>query len=119
MQNRTLIYDADCGFCTRSAVWLRNAKVNVKPWQGIPDLNLLGLNEDKVSTAAYWFDEGKVIDRAEGAIARALIARGVGWKPVGYFILLLRPVAAPVYRYIARNRHAMPGGTNACKIPSK
>jgi predicted DCC family thiol-disulfide oxidoreductase YuxK len=116
---RTLIYDADCGFCTRSANWLaKTGKVSIKPWQGIRDLEALGLTEEMVETAAYWADGGEVRAAAESAIARALIARGRGWSIAGRFILAVRPLAAPVYKVIAKNRHAMPGGTDACRLPS-
>ena len=116
---RTLIYDADCGFCTRSAKWLaKTGKVNINPWQGIRDLGALGLTEEMVETAAYWADGGEVRSSAESAIARALIARGPGWGVAGRFILAVRPVASPVYKLIAKNRHAMPGGTDACRLPN-
>lgn len=117
---RTLIYDADCGFCTRSARWLAQSEsVTIKPWQGIQDLAALGLTEEMVSEAAYWADGGEVIASAEAAIASALIARGGIWKAVGGFILLpgIRSIGSRVYKVIARNRHAMPGGTDACKLP--
>lgn len=77
--SRTLIYDADCGFCTRSAKWLaRTGNVNIKPWQGIQDLEALGLTKEMVETAAYWADGGEVRAGAEAAIAEALIAKGGG-----------------------------------------
>lgn len=117
---RTLIYDADCGFCTRSAMWIsRGNRVNIKPWQGIHDLDGLGLTVDMVNNAAYWADKGQIRAAGESAIAHALIARSWIWKPLGYFILAVRPLSGIVYRYIAKNRHAMPGGTSACKLPPR
>lgn len=118
---RTLIYDADCGFCTRSARWLsRGGDVTIQPWQGIPDLKAIGLSEEMVETAAYWADGGEVLAGAEKAIAYALIAKGSGWQLAGRLILL--PVvhffASRTYKVIAKNRHAMPGGTDACRLPS-
>lgn len=116
---RTLIYDSDCGFCTRSARWLaKTGKVNIKPWQGIRDLEALGLTEEMVETAAYWADAGEVRASAETAIAHALVARGGVWMIAGRFIFAVRPIAAPVYKLIAKNRHAMPGGTDACRLPN-
>jgi len=119
LSSRTLIYDADCGFCTRAARWLSNTgKISMVPWQFIADLSEIGLDERMVTTAAYWFEDGRVTDGAESAIARALIARGWAWAAVGNLILFPPAtfVAKPVYRLIARNRHAMPGGTNACRV---
>ena len=54
---------------------------------------------------------------------RALLTSGAAgrvlWRPAGR-VLGLRPVTAlawPVYRWVARNRHRMPGGTAACALP--
>lgn len=117
---RTLIYDADCGFCTRSAKWLaRNGKVRIEAWQGIQNLEHLRLTEEMANSAAFWVDGGQVIARGEAAIAQALITRAGVWKPAGLFILAVRPLAAVVYSYIAKNRHVMPGGTNACRLPRR
>lgn len=113
-----LVYDADCGFCTRSAKWLaRSQRVHIKPWQAL-DLEQHGLTEEMVTEAAYWYDNGS-LQAGEAAIAQALIARGGVWQIPGRVILLpgIRFVASRVYKVIARNRHAMPGGTNACKLP--
>ncbi|MFE4080510.1 thiol-disulfide oxidoreductase DCC family protein [Paenarthrobacter sp. YIM B13468] len=118
---RTLIYDADCGFCTRSAKWLAGeGKVSIKSWQSIRDLEALGLTEEMVEAAAYWADDGVVTAGAESAIAQALITKGSGWQLAGRFILLpgVHFVAARVYKVIAKNRHAMPGGTDACRLPN-
>lgn len=118
---RTLIYDADCGFCTRSARWLAaGGQVRIKPWQSFKDLGAIGLTEEMVETAAYWADGGSVRAGAESAIAHALKAKGGIWIAAGSFILLpgIRLVASKVYKVIARNRHAMPGGTDACRLPS-
>ena len=55
------------------------------------------------------------------AIADVLRAGGTrGWRAVGT-VLGTRPVlvvARPVYRWIARHRDRMPGGTPACAIPA-
>lgn len=116
---KTLIYDSDCGFCTRSANWLaKGGKVRILPWQAIPDLSQFGLTEEMVIQAAYWQSGETPLPAAEAAIANALICRGAIWRIVGQFIMhpLIRPVAAYVYGIVARNRYAMPGGTSACRI---
>ncbi|WP_442859202.1 thiol-disulfide oxidoreductase DCC family protein [Arthrobacter sp. CAN_A214] len=118
--DHTLIYDADCGFCTRSAKWLgRSGRVSIKPWRGVRDLTVLGLNEQMVSEAAFWVNGDKVAGRGEVAIARALIRRGGAWAIAGRIILVpgVRQICASGYAVIAKNRHAMPGGTASCKLP--
>ena len=115
-----LVYDADCGFCTRSASWLSRGRSWVAvPWQGIDDLAALGLTEDMVTTAAYWLHDGTVAAAGPSAIASAMRTHS-GWRRLlGLLIDApgVRPVAAVVYRQVARNRHAMPGGTDACRLP--
>lgn len=116
---RTLIYDADCGFCTRSARWLAAGQDwSPVPWQAT-DLDALGLTEAMVTTAAYWVDGGTV--RAEGAaaIAAALRTRP-GWPRLAGRVIdsgPVRPLARLVYGLVARNRHQMPGGSDACRLP--
>ena len=120
--SRALIYDADCGFCTRSAHWIAaRGNVEIRSWQSLPDLAEFRLTEQMVTEAAYWVTGGGALAVGADAIVRSLIARGGAWKSVGWFILFppVNWVAKPVYRVIARNRHAMPGGTAACKIPQQ
>lgn len=115
-----LIYDADCGFCTRSANWLAaRATVAIEPWQAVADLGELGLDEQLVTEAAYWVENGRPVARGAAAIGRALIARGGVAKPLGLLIVSrpVAPLAARVYTVVARNRFALPGGTSACRLP--
>lgn len=116
-----LIYDADCGFCTKSANWLaRTGRVSIRSWQELPSLDDVGLTFEMVTTAAYWLDDGAPTASGQDAIARALKERGGIWRACGRLILFppINAIARPVYRFIAKNRHAMPGGTAACKLPA-
>ena len=117
-----LVYDGDCGFCTRTARWLRRrvpAGVDVRPWQTL-DLDALGLTEAEVRDAAYWVTPRGRRLRGEAAIAAALRTAGEPWRSAGDLILApgIRRVAARVYDVVARNRHRFPGGTDACELPS-
>ena len=115
-----LVYDADCGFCTRTANWLAGrGTVALKPWQAIADLGEMGLDEQLVTEAAYWVENERPVARGAAAIGRALIARGGITKPLGLLIVSkpVAPLAARIYIIVARNRFAMPGGTNACRLP--
>ena len=117
-----LIYDADCGFCTRTANWLAaRATVALRPWQAITDLGGLGLDERLVTEAAYWVEDERPVARGAAAIGRALIARGGAAKPLGLIIVSrpVAPLAARVYALVARNRFALPGGTDACRVPRR
>ena len=115
-----LIFDGDCGFCTTSAGWIERRlpdDVRVAPWQ-ILDLEQYGLTESDVTTAAYWVDAEGTAWRGHLGIGKSLIAAGGIWTLPGH--LIVRPpvtwLASPIYGWIARNRHRMPGASEACRV---
>jgi predicted DCC family thiol-disulfide oxidoreductase YuxK len=101
-----LVYDGECGFCTRCARWveLHADKVEVVPWQSL-DLAAVGLTQQQVRDSAYWI-EGPSVSGAEGAVARSLMRCGATYAVIGRALLLpgVRFVAAPGYRFVARHR---------------
>jgi len=109
-----LVYDADCGFCTRSALWLDPSAV---PWHTL-DLAAVGANQDLADNNAGWLDDNKVTAFGADAIAAALRAKPGTARIAGWLLGVpgLRTLAARVYPRIAANRHRMPGGTPACRI---
>ena len=119
-----LVFDGDCGFCTRSARWIQRKLpdgVRVEPGQAL-DLDELGLTVDDVTGAAWWLSPDRPRPaRGHEAIGRALAAAGGAWGAVGRLIVR-RPgswLARPVYAVIARNRHRMPGGIPACQTTAQ
>jgi len=113
-----LIYDGECGFCKRSARWIEQrlpAGTPVVPWQSL-DLDAVGLTRAQVESAAWWLDRRGGPHGGHLAIGRALVAARGGWPVVGALILVppFRWLAAPAYRWVANNRHRMPGATDAC-----
>lgn len=114
-----MIYDRDCGFCQWSLRLARRlgATCESKPWQEC-DLEALDLTRGDVSDAA-WFFAGTQRYRGHEAIAQVLrssrhlvvrlLGRAIGSRP-------MRPLAAPGYAWIARNRHRLPGATQSCRI---
>ncbi|MEH1129536.1 thiol-disulfide oxidoreductase DCC family protein [Micromonospora sp. CPCC 206061] len=121
MDHATFLFDGDCAFCTKCAEFVARwvpTDANVLPWQ-FADLEALGLTPDECEQAVQWVAEGT---RSAGpdAIADLLAASNLFWRPAGA-LLRLRPVRAlawPAYRWVARNRHKMPGGTAACAVPA-
>ena len=109
-----LVYDADCGFCTRSAQWLDDAPV---PWYSL-DLDAVQVTQTEADANAGWLEDGKVTLLGASAIAAALRAKGGAAAVAGWALTKpgLRGLAALVYPRIAANRHRMPGGTAACRI---
>ena len=121
MQSSLFIYDADCSFCTKSAKWLerhfRDDSASIAPWQSL-DLAAFELTEADVTTAAWWVDDDGENYGAHRSIARAMRSCGAGIALAGT-VIDNPPVswlAAPVYRWIARHRNQMPGGTDSCAI---
>lgn len=109
-----LVYDADCGFCTRSATWLDPDPV---PWHTL-DLAAVGVTREVADANAGWLVEGRITALGADAIAAALRARGGIAGFMGWMITVpgLRGLARLVYPRIAAHRHRLPGGTAACRI---
>jgi predicted DCC family thiol-disulfide oxidoreductase YuxK len=117
----TFVFDGDCAFCSSCARFVENRikpAADVLAWQ-FADLDALGLTEEQVSAAVYFVADGRDPSAGPAAIADLLRRAGLLWRAAGAG-LGLRPVTAlawPVYRWVARNRHRMPGGTAACALP--
>ncbi|WP_018351520.1 thiol-disulfide oxidoreductase DCC family protein [Longispora albida] len=116
----TFVYDGDCAFCSACARFIERRlrpQARVVPWQ-FTDLASLGLTTEQADEAVQWVGGGRVAS-GPAAIAELLKVSRPVWRPAGY-LLALRPVLAlawPAYRWTARNRHRMPGGTPACSLP--
>jgi predicted DCC family thiol-disulfide oxidoreductase YuxK len=115
-----LIFDGDCGFCTRSVNVLKRLPIDaeVTAFQ-FADLELYGTTEERASYEVLWVDRsGRVYGGAQ-AIARLLVYAGGIYAVAGHLLRTppLRWMATGVYRMIANNRQRMPGGTVACALP--
>ena len=120
------LYDGDCGFCTASAMFLRRhvpTPARVVAWQDV-DLAPLGVTAEQCRSAVQHVANRRV---SAGPVAVADLlrtatgARAIGWRILGR-LLRTRPVlllAWPVYRLVARYRHRLPGGTQACEFPRR
>lgn len=109
-----LVYDADCGFCTRSAHWLDEAPV---AWHTL-DLSSVGATQGQADANAGWLVDGRITHLGAPAIGAALRAKGGTARLLGWAMTVpgIRGLAGIVYPRIAANRHRMPGGTAACRI---
>jgi predicted DCC family thiol-disulfide oxidoreductase YuxK len=116
-----LIFDGDCRFCTTSARLLHrwvviDGSTRVAPWQRL-ELDELGLTSDQCRAAVQWVGEGGKVVSGHAAIAAALRAGHPVWRPIG--ALIMAPgfswLSARLYSWVATHRHALPGGTAACR----
>ena len=123
MERPTFLFDGDCAFCSSCARFIDRhirPSVHVLAWQ-FADLDGLGLTADECETAVQFVAPGRPATAGPAAIADLLRSSGGLWRPAGR-LLGLRPVTAlawPVYNWVARNRHRMPGGTAACAVPPR
>jgi len=115
------LFDGDCAFCSACAAFVEKripTRATVLAWQ-FADLAGLGLTASECDAAVQWVEPTY---RASGpsAIAALLrnsrwywrgVGRVLGWRPVLF-------VAWPIYDWVSRNRHRMPGGTPACSLPA-
>ncbi len=116
----TFVYDGDCAFCSSCARFIERripTRARIVPWQR-SELAALGITQEQAEAAVQWIGpEG--VAAGPVAIVRLLVDAGSYWRPLGR-LLGTRPVlrlAWPVYEWISRNRHRMPGGTPACSVP--
>jgi predicted DCC family thiol-disulfide oxidoreductase YuxK len=122
----TFIFDGDCAFCSSCARFIERRvrpAARVAAWQHL-DLAALGVTADDCADAVQWVGTDGTVAAGPAGIARLLRSAGgpggyLLWRPAGV-VLGLRPVLAlawPAYRWVARNRHRLPGGTAACALP--
>lgn len=114
-----LIFDGDCAFCTSSArvaeKWFQLERV--EPWQ-FADLDALGLSPEQCATALQWVSIDGSVSSGHLAVAAAMRSRGALWGVVGCVLRwpVITQIGALVYRWVAKNRHRLPGGTAACAL---
>jgi predicted DCC family thiol-disulfide oxidoreductase YuxK len=120
-RNGLLVFDGDCAFCSTWVERLRDMLPRFPetiPYQWA-DLDALGLSLDDVQHYAWYLTPRH---HYGGHLAFSAILRSqpraelrfAGW-------LIATPpfswAAALGYRFIARYRHLLPGGTPACALP--
>ena len=119
----TLVFDGDCAFCTSAVGLARRVlpdHVTVVAWQ-FADLAALGTTAERAQQEVLWVDADGTVSGGAAAVARLLRTAGPPLSVVGWLISVppLRWAAPPVYRLVAANRHRLPGGTPACRLPGR
>ena len=115
----TLIFDGECGFCTGSRNVLarldRRHRISTVPFQqpGVPEN--AGVGRDELARSVYWLDDdgsrcagAEAVNAALSAIFGSTVPRRV------YRVPGMRQVQDAVYRWVADNRHRLPGATPWC-----
>ena len=118
-----VVFDGDCGICTTLAGVIERRlrpPATVAPWQRL-DLAAYGLTVADCTEALQYVDAQGRVYAAELAVSQLLRASRWWARPVGVLIGLpgIRSVAGVIYRWVARNRSRLPGGTPACAMPPR
>lgn len=115
-----LIFDGDCALCSSCVRFVERRMRRhpaCRPWQEV-DLGTLGLTRQQCEAAVQFVGLDGSTSAGETAVAHLLVHAGSGWSIVGRVLLLpgVRSVAGVVYRWVARHRHRLPGGTPQCSL---
>ncbi len=118
-----LVFDGDCGLCTKLSevadrfVRPRGGSVVASQWI---DLEAYGLTQEMCDEALQFVDTDGRVYSAQDAVARLLGRSHAGYRPLGAALRLpgVNQAAGAGYRWVARNRHRLPGGTPACAMPT-
>ncbi|GAA0526413.1 hypothetical protein GCM10011581_13250 [Saccharopolyspora subtropica] len=115
-----LIYDGDCGFCTRSVRWAERLPVRMRilAWQEA-DLAAYRTTPERARHEVLWVAPSGRVFGGAAAVAELLRSARLPWPVVGWAMSapVLRWVAERVYRWVADNRSRLPGATPACQLP--
>jgi predicted DCC family thiol-disulfide oxidoreductase YuxK len=112
-----LVFDGQCGFCTRALGWLRlvdrRRLIDTVPYQraGVPEL--LGISREQCAGSLQWL--GADGSRAEGAAAiNAALAYALGANWPERLYGRTASTQRRLYQWVARHRHRLPGITPWC-----
>lgn len=115
-----LLYDPDCGFCTRCAAWLEGRGLHASVEPITPEmLQASGIDEERALREIPFVSDDGTVTHGAAAIGRALATGPQPLRTVGLLLCHapVRWLANPVYRWVATHRHELPGGTAACRMP--
>lgn len=114
-----LLYDADCGFCTKTVAQLPRLRLDLDVASiQETDLGALGVDEERAHRQMPVVDprgdvtyghEAWATALGTGSLPLRLVGRVLGSKP-------MRRPAAATYDWVAANRDRLPGGTAACTL---
>ena len=115
-----MLFDADCGLCTAAAGLAPRLRLHlrVEAMQNV-DLVSLGVDSERAAFEMPLVRADHSIVYGHEAVAAALQTGIPPLRLVGA-LMVARPTRglfARLYRWVARHRHELPGGTTACLLP--
>jgi len=122
--NQVLIYDGDCKFCQLSLEFgIRHLSTFPKyvAFQKIDPIKF-GLTIEQVKTQIWLVAQGPDQTKPQGGHLAAgeilLMQKNPFYKVMGWLIKTPPTsfLADVIYRWVAKNRHRLPGGSRQCKL---
>lgn len=114
-----LLYDQDCGFCTRVAKTAPrlHLQIGICPMNSV-ELATLGVDPVRATREVPFVSADGTVSYGHRAIAAALRTGPLPLKLIGTLLVLpgLSQLGGLVYRTVAKNRHRLPGGQRECKL---
>jgi predicted DCC family thiol-disulfide oxidoreductase YuxK len=118
VDDRVLVFDGNCGFCTRSVGWVRamdrRGRIEVRPYQepGVPES--IGTDASTCADAVQW--RGPDGHRLAGAAAvNAVLDTVTGTSLPSTLYRATSGLQERVYRWVADHRAQFPGMTPWCR----
>jgi predicted DCC family thiol-disulfide oxidoreductase YuxK len=121
-----LLYDGSCGFCQASVQWVlrrdRHRTLRFAPLQGVAGTAILARHPalDGADSVVWVDDPGGALERVaikSGAARRILGYLGGRWGLLRVCWVVPRVIRDGIYDLIARHRHRIPIGADACLLP--
>ncbi|MGH1491466.1 MAG: thiol-disulfide oxidoreductase DCC family protein [Acidimicrobiales bacterium] len=107
------IFDGQCGFCCRWAIWLRGRgleHVRFEPFQSLDEIDRHGITAQDMESASFYVDEAGGVHRGSDGFIEALSDASQPWQVLARVasVRLLRIPLRRVYGVIARRRYQLP-----------
>lgn len=121
MARAILLYDADCGFCTRAAGAAQRLRLDLVVQPIVPGrLAGLGVDVERAARELPFVAADGSVSYGHRAVAHALGTGPLPARVIGRALdaRIWRRPAAAAYGWVARHRHELPGGTSSCALPS-
>lgn len=118
-----LIFDGDCAFCTSSVNWGKRHIAHMphtEPYQ-FADLAALDLTAEQCNHSVQYVARDRHVYSAHDAVSALLLGASRGWWLLGALMRVpgVHWLSGGLYRWVATNRHRLPGGTAACALPPR
>ena len=119
-----VLFDGTCNLCNATVGFLiprdRTGRLRFAPLQSAVGQELLrrhGISAPATPDSVVFIEGERAFTRSDAALAIAG-RLDTPWPLLGVFWYVPRPLRDAIYRWIARNRYAWFGRTEACRLPT-